>query len=134
MSVHQTREHFLRTQGEIVDNPKIGPAITEAYWRPGNSSNFLDLVQSLTGKPLSGAAWVHELLEPIEEKIKNEKEAYEKAVRSGKRVHGDLDLGMRIRITDGDAVIADSKDDGSFMATNEKFEAFVKRRRTEGKP
>merc|ERR550514_439996 len=54
MSVHQTRAHFLETEGYIVDNPKVGPTLTQAYWQPGNSASFLDLVQGLTGKPLTG--------------------------------------------------------------------------------
>merc|ERR1719262_2104033 len=48
MSVHQTRAYFL-AQGPIVDNPAIGPALTEKYWKPGNSAMFLDLVEGLTG-------------------------------------------------------------------------------------
>jgi hypothetical protein len=39
----------------------VGAALTEAYWKPGNSSQFLDLVQGLTGKPLTGAAWIESL-------------------------------------------------------------------------
>ncbi len=58
MSVHQTREHFLKTYGRIVDNPRIGEDLTEYYWNPGNSEPFLDLVKNLTGHPLSADAWV----------------------------------------------------------------------------
>jgi len=28
------------------------------YWQPGNGEAFLDLVEKLTGKPLTGDAWV----------------------------------------------------------------------------
>merc|ERR1719337_717416 len=33
MSVHQTREWFLRVHGSIVDNPLVGEVITSKYWR-----------------------------------------------------------------------------------------------------
>jgi hypothetical protein len=51
MSVHQTRAHFLK-KGPIVDNPAVGAALRESYWKPGNSSMFLDLVRNLTGRLL----------------------------------------------------------------------------------
>merc|ERR550537_1441759 len=58
MAVHQTRAFFMKRDGYIVDNPKVGPTLKDAYWRPGNSEPFLGLVESLTGAPLSGEAWV----------------------------------------------------------------------------
>jgi hypothetical protein len=58
MAVHQTRAFLTERDGALVDNPKIGPTLREAYWRPGNSEPFLGLVERLTGKPLSGDAWV----------------------------------------------------------------------------
>jgi hypothetical protein len=61
MSVHQTRAHFLANGGTIVDNPLVGKALEESYWKPGNSEQFLDLVKGLTGKPLTGEAWIQAL-------------------------------------------------------------------------
>jgi hypothetical protein len=60
MSVHQTREYFL-SKGPIVDNKEVGATLTSAYWQPGNSKMFLDLVANLTGKPLTGDAWINAL-------------------------------------------------------------------------
>ena len=68
MSVHQTRAHFL-AQGPIVDNAAVGAALAESYWRPGNSAQFLDLVQGLTGAPLTGAAWIAALEEDLAAKV-----------------------------------------------------------------
>ena len=56
MAVRQTRHHFLAQHGAIVDNPQVGAALTNWYWRAGNSEPFLSLVQNLTGKPLTGAS------------------------------------------------------------------------------
>jgi len=125
MSVHQTREFFLKEHGYIVDNPVVGPTLTEKYWRPGNSANFLDLVEGLTGAPLTGDAWVRKLEKPFDTVVATEKAEYEAAVKAGPKVTGDLDLNMRIRIIDGDEVIADSADDGSFTASASKFERYV---------
>jgi len=128
MSVHQTRKYFLDTHKSIVDNPIVGPTLRDNYWLPGNSEMFLDLVQKLTGKPLTGDAWVAELKEPLEKVLTNERADYDEAVKAGPAVSGDLDLGMRVRIVDGDEVIADTKEEGSFIATAEKFERYVKQR------
>ena len=48
MAVQQTRKHF---GSSIVDNPAVGEALTQAYWRPGNTANFMDLVEKLTHEP-----------------------------------------------------------------------------------
>jgi hypothetical protein len=37
-----------------VDNPEVGSRLREVYWRPGNAEAFLDLVEKLTGKALTG--------------------------------------------------------------------------------
>ena len=38
----------------------------------------------------------------------------------------DIELDMRIRIVDGDNVLADTDEDGSFLATCQKFETYVR--------
>jgi len=126
MAVHQTRAFFLERDGHIVDNPSVGPTLAEAFWRPGNSAVFLDLVKSLTDKPLTGDAWVKELEKPMEEVLRDEQKEYEAAVAAGAAVQEELDLGMRVRIIDGDTIIADSKSEGSFVAAASKFEAHVR--------
>lgn len=42
------------------------------YWQPGNSASFLSLVESLTGKPLDGSAWVEALATPVDAKVREE--------------------------------------------------------------
>jgi Zn-dependent oligopeptidase len=61
MAVHQTRAFFLKRDGYLMDNPKIGPDLAEHYWKPGNSRTFLELVQDLTGKPFSAEAIVADI-------------------------------------------------------------------------
>ena len=110
MAVQQTRRHF---GSSIVDNPSVGEALTQAYWRPGNTANFFDLVEKLTHEPLSGNAWVDSLNRDVNDVVASERRAYDDAIVT----RDDVDLDMRSRIVDGDHVIADSEECGSFLAT-----------------
>ncbi len=120
MSVHQTREHFLQKYGRIVDNERVGNDLTESYWLPGNGKPFLSLVQNLTGKPLSGDAWVKDLSTPVATVLKEEEAAYKKAVSEGPKYKHGVDvstkLDMRIRLVHGDDLIADSEKDGGLVS------------------
>jgi oligoendopeptidase F len=118
MSVHQTRDYFLTKYGKIVDNPLVGKELTEVYWSPGNSEKFLDLVEKLTGKPLTGDAWIAKLEYDLEQRVQKEKAAYEEAVKNGpKYLPGEsVDLKMRVKFVHGDEVIADSSTSGLWDA------------------
>ena len=99
----------MARDGSIVDNPSVGPTLTEAMWRPGNSVSFLTLVERLTGKALAGDAWVSELKQDLSHVIESEKAAYEAAGAEATGGDGDgdgdggagsceeIDLDMRIR-------------------------------------
>ncbi|GBF88826.1 oligoendopeptidase f [Raphidocelis subcapitata] len=135
MSVHQTRDHFLATEGRIVDNPNVGAALTRAYWTPGNSAMFLDLVEGLTGRPLSGDAWVARLQLPLEQLLVREKEEYGRAIKEGPSIPpgADFDIGMAVRLVHGDEVIADSRADGGLRGACSKFKAWVRAKYFGGK-
>jgi hypothetical protein len=62
---------------------QVGAALTSVYWRPGNSAAFLDLVASLTGKPLAADAWVARLRLPLPDLLAREKGEYEAALKAG---------------------------------------------------
>lgn len=132
MSVHQTRKFFLEKYGYLTDNPHIGPELTEAYWRCGNSELFLDLVERLTGKPLTADSWVAEISEPVGEKVASERKNYEamkeKLGDGGEKKNQNLlaTLNMVIRCVHGDEVIVDSREEGSIEAVSAKFEAYVR--------
>jgi len=131
MAVHQTREYVLKKDGYIADNPNVGPMLKTAYWNPGNSEPFLSLVENLTGTPLTGDAWVNELKVSVDALLKEEKERYEKKraeCQSEEQNNDDVDLDMRIRIVDGDNVLADTDESGSFVAACRKFETYVQER------
>lgn len=131
MAVHQTRAFFIGRDGFMVNNPSVGPTLTEVMWNPGNSRPFLELVEELTGQPLSCDAWVKSLEQDVDELVHEEKAAYAKA--GEKTVNDDdgdedIDLDMRVRIVDGDEVIADSQALGSFVKTCTKFEEYIQDR------
>ena len=129
MSVHQTRDFFLKRDGYLTDNPNIGPTLTEAYWRVGNSQPFLSLVENLTGAPLTGQAWVSDLKKSVDDVLKEEKAKYDsKRAQCAEGSDTEIDLDMRIRIVDGDTVLADISKEGSFLATCRVFEEYVQNR------
>jgi|UniRef100_A0A7S0KAV3 hypothetical protein len=126
MAVHQTREYFFRTEGYIVDNPKVGPTLIDQYWNPGSGKpGFLKIVENLTGSPLSHDAWVKELGEETEHLVASEKRAYEKAVKAG-APQGEVDLDMRMIFVHGDEVIADSAENAQgFLKACASFKSWI---------
>mmetsp|Transcript_12072 Transcript_12072/g.36231 ORF Transcript_12072/g.36231 Transcript_12072/m.36231 type:complete len:656 (-) Transcript_12072:500-2467(-) len=114
MSVHQTRAYFLKTLGQIVDKEEVGKKLAEVYWKPGNGVQFLDLVENMTGAPLTGEAWVAALREPLEDKVASEKQAFEAGLKVGPKIPPgqEPDLGMKILLVHGDEVVADSSQEG----------------------
>ena len=128
MSVWHTRAHFLKGGQRIVDNPEVGKSLTKAYWEAGNSEMFLDLVENLTGKPLSCDAWVDDLNEDLETKVAAEKADYDWAVGPHHNELSTVELDMRMRVVDGDQVLADSERDGGFLKACAAFEASLKER------
>merc|ERR1711971_102582 len=112
--------------GYIVDNPEVGPMLQKYYWECGNSKPFLQIVRELTGKELSGDAWVEALKEDVEEHIKQEKREYDEMIKkcADEKPNDDIDLKMTVKFVDGDEVIADSSKSGLLGACKE-FEAFV---------
>ncbi|KAJ3377243.1 Muskelin 1, intracellular mediator containing kelch motif, partial [Entophlyctis sp. JEL0112] len=128
ITVHQTRQHFLKKYGRIVDNPQVGEDLKTVYWEPGNSRMFLDLVQEMTGKPLSGDAWIDMLEEDVENVVRREKVAYEEAIKSGPKYgpKDSVDLNMRVVLVHGDEVIADSeKLEGGLSQACTEFEKWI---------
>ena len=96
---------------------------------------FLDLVEGLTGSPLTGAAWIAELEKEVETKVQSEKTEYDAVLAASTTTNGDgdffeeeVELNMRVLVKDGDSLIADSKECGSFLATCKQFEGYVQDR------
>jgi hypothetical protein len=114
----------MERDGFIVDNPSVGPTLAKAYWEHGNLRPFLDLVKELTGKELSGEAWVAELSQTVDERVASEKKDYEAALAED-QIPNDPDLNMRVRFVDGDKLISDSSHGNGVLDACRKFEAYV---------
>jgi len=123
--------------------PAGGGPRRQAYWRPGNSEPFLGLVEKLTGAPLEGAAWIAALERDVDALLADERVAYDAVLAERAAAATDeaaatddeadaedevIDLDMRVRIVDGDEVVADSAAEGGFLPMCAKFEAFVQTR------
>ncbi|WP_429060915.1 M3 family metallopeptidase [Aeromonas veronii] len=53
MAVEQTRAYFLKRDGYLTDNPRIGPDLAAHYWGPGNGMTHDQTLRSLTGEGFS---------------------------------------------------------------------------------
>ncbi|KAI9353858.1 oligoendopeptidase [Obelidium mucronatum] len=127
-AVHQTRRHFLKKYGSLVDKEKIGADLKKIYWQPGNSRMFLDLIKEMTGSELSGDAWIEMMEQNVDELVIEEKKAFEEAVKKGPKYgpKDNVDLDMRVILVHGDEVISDSKEcKGGLTEACEKFEEWI---------
>lgn len=126
MAVYQTRAFFIKRDGHLLDNPKIGPDLAEAYWRPGNSKTFLELVQDLTGEPFSAKAMVHDVSRELAEAVSQA----EKSVAREKQIpfsQDKIDLDARIALVHGDELIASNHGGESFEEMDRQFSAWIDR-------
>jgi len=132
MAVEQTRAFFLQRDGRLTDNARIGPSLREAYWKPGNSRSFADLVQGLTGAPLSARHLAERVNRTAGEAAALSRSELQRAAsgRAGDRP-APVDLQASIRVIHGNETIA-STEDGSFEACAEAFADFVRRREQSG--
>lgn len=123
MAVQQTRAHFREHDGFLLDNPRVGPTLEDAYWRPGNSLTFLDFVENLTGKPLGAGDLAHEVNRTADEALRDARAeiAREPSIPLS-RVP--IALDARVRVVHGTQEIADSARDG-FEGACERFEAWI---------
>lgn len=106
MAVYQTRAHFRRKYGFLLDNPAIGQDLAEIYWRPGNSKGFLDLVKEMTGRPFSADAQVEEVTCSTDEAVAQAK-ALADALPNVPEPTAAPDLDCRLRIIHGPETVVE---------------------------
>jgi hypothetical protein len=129
MAVHQTRAHFLARDGHLVDNPRIGPDLRDAYWRPGNSRTFFEFVESLTKKPLTADAIAAEANRTVPEALAEARAALEREKTIPRRT-GPVELDAEIRIVNGRETIAELGP-GGFDELSRAFGAWIEERETD---
>mmetsp|Transcript_65174 Transcript_65174/g.153899 ORF Transcript_65174/g.153899 Transcript_65174/m.153899 type:complete len:200 (-) Transcript_65174:40-639(-) len=124
VAVAQTRRFFLDRDGHLVDNPKIGPALREAYWRPGNSKSFSAFLEALTGNPLSAAALVQHVTRSVEQAMA-EAEASVAHLASVPPHTDPVDLNAFIAIHHGKEVVATLSPGGDFNEFSSVFSNWI---------
>jgi len=122
MAVETTREFFLRRDGQLCDNPRIGPDLARAYWQPGNSIPFPEFIPRLTGEQLGAGALAQRLLRSTEQQIALAKDGVAR-VSGRPRSGGEPQLDARIRVVHGRETIAELGAD--FGAFAERFARWI---------
>ncbi|MFM2153778.1 MAG: hypothetical protein RL199_2213 [Pseudomonadota bacterium] len=124
MAVHQTRAHFLKTDGFLTDNPKVGPAVERAYWNRGNRLTHDETLVALTGKPLSADALVEVSNRTVEEALAEAKASWDAAAKRPAFM-GAVELDATIRLVHGHEQIA-STETSSFDEAATAFARWVR--------
>ena len=122
MAVEQTRAYFLKRDGYLTDNPRIGPDLAAHYWGPGNGMSHDETLRSLTGEGFSAV--------PLAEACNlSAAEAWQQAqacMAAAQQRHaagegGPLDA--HIRVVHGAELIADNSESETRMLAD--FEAWI---------
>ena len=124
MAVYQTRAHFFETEGYIVNNPNIGPAITKAYWNPGNSQSHAQTLKNLTGKGFSPDYLANHCNMSADELWAFQEELIKKA-KPVHKSYEDIDLNASIAIVHGSEKISDNSQ--GYEKLFKDFEDWVQR-------
>ena len=132
MGVAQTRRFFQQRDGHLVDNPRIGPALRESYWKPGNSRRAGDMIRDLTGEPLSAAALAASCTRSVEQALEEGRAAV-KRLAEIPAASGEPELAAEIRIVHGDEVVSELGPDG-FGPFAARFAAWIDRLSAGAKP
>jgi hypothetical protein len=122
MAVQQTRKYFMGKYGYIADNPNVGPELKNGYWKFGNSVRFFDLVERLTGKPLTGDALITEANRTVDEAIAEAKRLAEQKHPANGNASPNLEAD--IKVIHGNEKITEFTN-GDFSHANEEFQNWV---------
>ncbi|MGN5290491.1 M3 family metallopeptidase [Aeromonas sp. 11P] len=124
MAVEQTRAYFLKRDGYLTDNPRIGPDLAAHYWGPGNGMTHDETLRSLTGEGFSAV--------PLAEACNlNAADAWQQAqacmaAAQQRPAAGEgSPLDAHIRVVHGAELIADNSESETRMLAD--FEAWITR-------
>ena len=124
MAVYQTRAFFINKYGYLCDNPAIGPALAEHYWKPGNSVTHNDTILALTGEGFNAKYLADECNASVEQAWQN---AAQKIKLAQQRPQNDIaDLNANIKVVDGLEVLASNEE--SMAEMNKMFEDKIRQR------
>ncbi|MFM5270108.1 M3 family metallopeptidase [Aeromonas veronii] len=122
MAVEQTRAFFLKRDGYLTDNPRIGPDLAAHYWGPGNGMSHDETLRSLTGEGFSAV--------PLAEACNlSAAEAWQQAqvcmaaAQQRPAASEGSPLDAHIRVVHGAELIADNSESETRMLAD--FEAWI---------
>lgn len=124
MAVEQTRAYFLRRDGYLTDNPRIGPDLAAHYWGPGNGMTHDETLQSLTGEGFS-AVPLAEACNRSAAEAWQQAQACMAAARQRPPAGEGAPLDAHIRVVHGAELIADNSESEARMLA--EFEAWIRR-------
>ncbi|QMS77075.1 M3 family metallopeptidase [Aeromonas veronii] len=125
MAVEQTRAYFLKRDGYLTDNPRIGPDLAAHYWGPGNGMTHDETLRNLTGEGFS-AVPLAEACNLIAAEAWQQAQACMAAAQQRPAAGEGSPLDAHIRVVHGAELIADNSESETRMLAD--FEAWVAHR------
>lgn len=125
MAVEQTRAFFLKRDGYLTDNPRIGPDLAAHYWGPGNGMSHDETLRSLTGEGFS-AVPLAEACNLSADEAWQQAQACMAAAQQRPATGEGSPLDAHIRVVHGAELIADNSESETRMLAD--FEAWVAQR------
>ncbi|MFM5812619.1 M3 family metallopeptidase [Aeromonas veronii] len=124
MAVEQTRAYFLKRDGYLTDNPRIGPDLAAHYWGPGNGMSHDETLRSLTGEGFSAVPLAEACNLSAAEAWQQAKACMAAAQQRPAAGEGSP-LDAHIRVVHGAELIADNSESEARMLVD--FEAWIAR-------
>ncbi|WP_447773976.1 M3 family metallopeptidase [Aeromonas veronii] len=124
MAVEQTRAYFLKRDGYLTDNPRIGPDLAAHYWGPGNGMTHDETLRSLTGEGFSAVPLAEACNLGADEAWQQAKACMAAAQQRPAAGEGSP-LDAHIRVVHGAELIADNSESETRMLAD--FEAWITR-------
>ncbi|MGY3861934.1 M3 family metallopeptidase [Aeromonas lacus] len=122
MAVEQTRAYFLKRDGYLTDNPRIGPDLAAHYWGPGNGMTHDETLRSLTGEGFSAVPLAEACnLSAAESWL--QAQACMAAAQQRPAAGEGRPLDAHIRVVHGAELIADNRESEARMLAD--FEAWI---------
>ncbi|WP_421307158.1 M3 family metallopeptidase [Aeromonas veronii] len=122
MAVEQTRAFFLKRDGYLTDNPRIGPDLAAHYWGPGNGMSHDETLRSLTGEGFSAVPLAEACNLSADEAWQQAKACMAAAQQRPAAGEGSP-LDAHIRVVHGAELIADNSESEARMLAD--FEAWI---------
>ncbi|MFQ1891205.1 M3 family metallopeptidase [Aeromonas veronii] len=122
MAVEQTRAYFLKRDGYLTDNPRIGPDLAAHYWGPGNGMSHDETLRSLTGEGFSAVPLAEACNLSADEAWQQAKACMAAAQQRPAAGEGSP-LDAHIRVVHGAELIADNSESETRMLAD--FEVWI---------